>query len=250
MRAALVSPLQHFLSCSGLTDLTRASMYRAGHRAQYEPWTPGSRPRVTEWGLRRGSRSLLAAPVLLLALLISPSLAQAHEATHEERLPVIGPAPGFALTSQDGARVALEDFRGKAVAVTFIYTSCPDTCPLLTLKMAEVQDELGADFGTKVAFVSITVDPEHDTPEVLKEYAEAFEADLTGWAFLTGAPGEIREVVRRYGVYTSKKAEGDVDHTFLTSLVDPEGVLRVQYLGVRFDPDEFRHDLQGLVNEP
>jgi protein SCO1 len=77
-----------------------------------------------------------------------------------------------------------------------------------------------------------------------------FEADLAGWAFLTGTPGEIREVVRRYGVYASKTAGGEVDHTFLTSLVDPEGALRVQYLGVRFDPDEFRRDLLSLLNEP
>ena len=73
--------------------------------------------------------------------------------------------------------------------MTFIYTSCPDVCPLLTDKMAQVQDELGPDFGAEVAFVSITVDPEHDTPEVLKEYAETFDADLGGWGFLTGDAG-------------------------------------------------------------
>ena len=85
---------------------------------------------------------------------------------------MIGPAPPFTLTSQDGRQVALADLRGKVVAVTFIYTACPDICPLLTQKMARVQDELGADFGAKVAFVSITLDPEHDTPAVLKDYAQ------------------------------------------------------------------------------
>ena len=74
-----------------------------------------------------------------------PTLALAHDAAHDQRLPTIGPAPDFALTSQDGARVTLADFRGKVVAVTFIFTSCTDTCPLLTAKMAQVQDELGAD---------------------------------------------------------------------------------------------------------
>jgi protein SCO1/2 len=183
---------------------------------------------------------MLAALALALLMLAGPTPVQAHDAAHEQRLPTIGPAPGFALTSQDGARVTLADFRGKAVAVTFIFTSCTDTCPLLTHKMALVQDELGADFGTKIAFISITVDPERDTPEVLKEYAEAFEANLAGWAFLTGAPAAIRDVTRRYGVFAAKTGGSDVDHTFLTSLVDPQGVLRVQYLGVRFDPDEFR----------
>ena len=59
-----------------------------------------------------------------------------------------------------------------------------------------------------------------------------------------------REVTRRYGVYASETEDGDVDHTFLTSLIDPDGVLRVQYLGVRFDPEEFRRDLLSLLSEP
>ena len=123
-----------------------------------------------------------AVLVLALALLTGPPLVQAHEAADEveQRLPMIGAAPNFALTSQDGAEVTLAALRGKVVAVTFIYTSCPDVCPMLTDKLARVQDELGSDFGTKVAFVSITTDPELDTPGVLKEYAAAFDADVAG----------------------------------------------------------------------
>jgi protein SCO1/2 len=136
------------------------------------------------------------------------------------------------------------------VAVTFIYTSCPDVCPMLTDKMARVQDELGADFGSKIAFLSITVDPEHDTPEVLKEYAEVLDADLAGWSFLTGTPAAVREVAHRYGVAVAPAADGQVDHTLLTTLVDRQGTMRVQYLGYRFDEEEFRHDLLDLVNEP
>jgi protein SCO1 len=164
-------------------------------------------------------------------------------------LPQIAPAPEFALTSQDGSEVKLADLRGKVVAVTFIFTRCTDTCPILTPMMSFVQDRLGSDFGTKIAFVSITVDPERDTPEVLKEYGEAFGANFTGWFFLTGSPSAIVHVVRRYGVFAAKAENGNVDHTFLTSIIDPRGVLRVQYLGVRFDPEEFRVDLLSLVNE-
>jgi len=120
---------------------------------------------------------------------------------------------------------------------------------MLTALMARVQDQLGQDFGERIAFVSITVDPDRDTPEVLKQYADTFGADLKGWAFLTGAPAAIRDVTHRYGVFAAKTANGDVDHTFLTSIVDRNGVLRVQYLGVRFDPDEFRRDLLNLVKE-
>jgi protein SCO1 len=164
-------------------------------------------------------------------------------------LPRIGRAPAFTLTTQDGARLSLDDLRGKVAAVTFIYASCVDTCPLLTAKMAALQTRLGADFGARVFFVSITVDPQRDTPGALKQYAQGHGADLRGWVFLTGTPAEIREVAKRYGVYYKKAARGDVDHTFLTSLVDGRGTLRVQYLGVRFDPEEMLRDLQSLVRE-
>src|SRR5262245_51913650 len=90
----------------------------------------------------------------------------------EEALPRIGRAPAFRLTTPEGARLSLDDLRGKVVAVTFIYASCGDTCPLLTAKMAGLQTRLGADFGARVVFVSITVDPQCDTPAVLKHYAQ------------------------------------------------------------------------------
>jgi protein SCO1 len=192
--------------------------------------------------------------VFALAMLVTVTPMAAHDATHhpakQQRLPKIALAPAFTLTSQDGTRVSLADLQGKVVAVTFIYTSCTDTCPVLTALMALVQDKLGRDFGEKVAFVSITVDPEHDTPEVLKQYADTFGADLRGWAFLTGDSATIRDVIRRYGIFAAKNVKGDVDHTFLTSIIDRNSMLRVQYLGVRFDPDEFRRDLLNLIKEP
>jgi protein SCO1/2 len=167
----------------------------------------------------------------------------------EESLPKIKPAPDFTLTNQDGKRLALKDLRGKVLAITFIYASCADTCPLLTAKMAGIQNKLGSPFGLQVNFVSITVDPERDTPEVLKRYAEAHKANPAGWAFLTGTPAEIREVAKRYGIYYKKTVHGDVDHTFLTSLVDQSGILRVQYMGVQFKPDEMLRDLRSLLRE-
>jgi protein SCO1/2 len=195
---------------------------------------------------------MLAALILVLGMLAGSPFALAHEAAHgeEQRLPTIGAAPDFSLTSQDGAEVTLSSLRGKVVAVAFIYASCPDVCPMLTDKMARVQDALGSEFGSKVAFVSITTDPEHDTPEVLKEYAEAFDANLAGWSFLTGEPAAVLDVAHRYGVAVVKGADGQVDHTLLTTLIDRYGTMRVQYLGYRFDEEEFRHDLESLLNEP
>jgi protein SCO1/2 len=186
---------------------------------------------------------------LLLAALSWPTDVLCHESKDNQRLSRIGTAPEFTLTTQNGKRLALKELRGKVLAITFIFASCTDTCPLLTAKMAGLRDKLGPDFGSKVYFLSITVDPERDTTEVLKRYAEAYKANLAGWAFLTGTPAEIREIAKRYGIYYKKTPRGDVDHTFLTSLVDQNGTLRVQYMGVRFDPDEMLRDLRSLMKE-
>jgi protein SCO1/2 len=194
--------------------------------------------------MRAARRELLAA---LLALGAMP--AWSHGTKASARLPVVGAAPEFALLDQSGRRLALADLRGKVLAVTFIYTTCKDTCPLLTAKMALMQRELGADFGPRVRFASISVEPEIDTPAVLKAYAEAHGADLGGWSFLTGAPGDVKGVVSRYGAFAKRVKPGDVDHLFLTSLVDRNGMVRVQYLGYRFDTEEMLRDLRALLRE-
>ena len=180
---------------------------------------------------------------------MSFSFAVVLSAAGGESLPKIKAAPEFTLTNQDSERVAMKDLRGKVLAITFIFASCADTCPLLTAKMAGIQNRLGSDLGPKVFFVSITVDPERDTPAVLKRYAEAYKANLVGWAFLTGTKAEIQEVAKRYGMYYKKTPRGDIDHTFPTSLVDHNGTLRVQYMGVKFNPDEMLRDLRSLVKE-
>ena len=190
------------------------------------------------------------ARLMLVAVLgACVTYASAHEVKGNARLPVVGPAPEFALTTQSGERLSLTDLRGKVLAVTFIYATCKDTCPILTAKMATLQQRLGADFGPRVRFVSVTVEPEVDTPAVLKAYAERFGADPAGWSFLTGSVAEVNDVVRRYGSFAKRVKPGEVDHLFLTSLVDRRGMLRVQYLGYRFDPDEMLRDLRSLLRE-
>ena len=186
---------------------------------------------------------------VLLAVVASFVWGEVDAAPKSEALPTIGPAPSFTLTAQDERRLSLADLRGKVVVLTFIYTACADTCPLLTAKMASLQERLGADFGARVFFVSVTVDPERDTPAVLKGYGAAHGARFDGWAFLTGTPAEIRDVGRRYGIFAKKTGRGDVDHTFLTSVIDPRGVLRVQYMGVRFEPAELLTDVRSVLAE-
>src|SRR5262245_2158526 len=189
--------------------------------------------------MRTGLALAGAVGAVLAALMLSEPREAAQGVSEDPPLPKIAPAPDFKLTSQDGKPIALADLRGKVVAVTFIFTMCSATCPVLTPMMSLVQDRLGSDFGTNIVFASITVDPERDTPDVLKLYAQMYGADVNGWSFLTGPPTVIQDLTRRYGVFASKTADGDIEHSFLTSIIDRQGILRVQYLGVRFDPEEF-----------
>jgi protein SCO1 len=192
---------------------------------------------------------LAAAVVLAMVVAAWPAAGLGRQDDNHSPLSKIGPAPDFTLTNQEGKPLSLGALRGKVVAVTFIFTGCGNTCPLLTAKLVSIQKSLGTDFGPKVFFAAITVDPLADTPEVLKRYANAHGADLGGWAFLTGTPAQISDVAHRYGVYYKKQPGDGIDHTFLTSVVDQNGTLRVQYLGVRFDDQEFLNDIRSLLRE-
>ena len=192
--------------------------------------------------------AILAIGLCIVAFGSAPAAAHGADAP-AERLAEIGPTRDFTLTAQDGAAFSMADLRGKVVALNFVFTRCTDVCPIATAKMVQIQHALGEQFGRDVFFVSVTVDPEHDTPEVLARYARALGCDPSAWAFLSGSPAAIRGVARSYGVFHDRRSGGAVDHSLLTSLVDREGMLRVQYMGERFDARELLHDLRDLVAE-
>jgi protein SCO1/2 len=196
-------------------------------------------------GLLRGAGRGLGACLAGMSLACAVS---AQTQGEDVGLPRIGAAPGFTLIDQDGTRFSLNDVRGKVAVVTFIFTTCSSTCPLLTAKLVGIQRKLGAE-ASKVFFTAITVDPLNDTPAALRKYALAHAADLAGFAFLTGSFEQIEDVARRYAIFRKVQPAGEVDHTFLTSLIDRNGILRVQYLGTRFDPEEFTRDLRSLMRE-
>src|SRR5215475_5219216 len=108
--------------------------------------------------------------------------------------------PNLPVVTQDGKTVRFYDdlVKGKIVIISFIYTSCTDICPLTTARMAQLEDKLGDIVGRDVFLLSMTVDPEHDTPERLKEYSERFSAG-PGWSFVTGTPDDIRAINYKFG---------------------------------------------------
>jgi len=139
--------------------------------------------------------------------------------------------PDFTLTDQAGRAVKLSDFRGQFVAVDFIYTRCPmpDVCPRLSANFARLQKR----FAGKIILLSISLDPEYDTPAVLSEYAQRWRADSGMWRFLTGPVDDVRRVSGRFGVVYWAE-EGAITHTSSTAIVDREGRLRAVVEGSSF----------------
>jgi len=142
--------------------------------------------------------------------------------------------PDFTLTDQEGQAVTLSAFRGQLVAVDFIYTRCPlpDVCPRLSANFARLQKR----FAGKMTLLSISLDPEYDTPAVLTEYAHRWGA-AAGWHFLTGAPSAIQTVAGRFGVVYWPE-EGSITHTSSTAILDRDGRLAALIEGSSFSSQQ------------
>ncbi|HYD77288.1 SCO family protein [Ramlibacter sp.] len=156
-------------------------------------------------------------------------------------------AKGFQLPDADGKMRTLQDFRGKAVVVFFGYTQCPDVCPTTLSEIAQAKQLLGAD-GEKVQGIFITVDPERDTPEVLKAYMANFGPDFVA---LRGTPEQVEATAKDYKVYYKKvdgKTPGSytMDHSAASFVYDPEGRLRL-YTRYGTGPQALAGDLKQLL---
>jgi protein SCO1/2 len=174
---------------------------------------------------------------------------------------VTPPAPtyDFALHDQDGRLVRLSALHGKAVALTFLYTHCPDICPLVATKMHETHRQLG-DAAAHVAFVAVSVDPKGDTPEAVRAFLSGHH--VTGEiTYLTGSFAELKPVWAGYFIGTDARAITPnanpttpaspelVSHSAIVYVLDPRGNLRV-FLPGNFDPQDLATDLRILAREP
>jgi protein SCO1/2 len=142
--------------------------------------------------------------------------------------------PDFTLKDQDGRTVTQADFAGRPVLVTFFFTSCPipNYCPLMSQNFAAIQKELAKDEADKdaVQFLSISFDPEHDTPQRLAAYAATFTHDTENWRFATGTPDEVARLTSACSVYVQTEG-GTISHGLCTALVGPRGVIRKIWRG-------------------
>jgi len=149
--------------------------------------------------------------------------------------------PSFALYDQTGEVVDIARFRGKNIMINFIYTRCPiaTMCPAAISLMEDVQDRVrAAGRSDELELISITFDPEYDTPGVLRAYAEARGIDTSNYSFMTGPENAIKDLLRQFGVIT--EIEGPlIQHTLATLLIDAEGRIIDRADGSRWDPDQF-----------
>lgn len=156
-----------------------------------------------------------------------------------DRVPIGSPMPDFTLADQSSRPVRLSDFRGKVVAVDFIYTRCPlpDVCPRLSANFARLQSRFREKMAKDLMLLSITIDPQYDTPQVLLGYAKIWNARFDGWRFLTGPDGEIEIVARRFGMNYWPE-EGLITHTSQTGVIARDGKLAAEVDGSSFTPSQ------------
>src|SRR5579872_5450718 len=202
--------------------------FHAAPKENLSKLQPGTR---VEFTLRVGKQESLAT----------------HLKTRESKLDVDVPAPSnqlaigdrvpdFSLTDQRGRAVRLSDFAGRVVAVDFIYTRCPlpDVCPRLSANFSYLAKRV-----PDAQLLSLTIEPQYDTPAVLADYAKRYGADGEHWRFLTGAMDQIKDVAGYFGLIYWPE-EGSITHTVSTGIIGRDGKLAALIEGSSFRPEQLR----------
>jgi len=215
-----------------------AMPFRVSHAADLISVTPGTRVR---FDLRVGKSS-----TRVTRLRIDSGPPPDFKIPKPEHAVALGEeVPDFSLVDEQGRPTRLSDFRGRLTVLEFIYTRCPlpDVCPRLSANFALLQKKFGRD----LVLLSITIDPDHDTPEVLHEYAQRWRADPSIWHFLTGEPDQVRRVAGFFGlVYFAE--EGAITHTSKTALIGVRGHLAGLLEGSSYTARELV-DLVGATHQ-
>ena len=199
----------------------------------------------------------------MIALLVSAPVALAHSLEElsrdfvtEEKFfqPVDVEAPSFTLQDADGRTVSLSDFKGKIVVLHFIYTNCPDFCPLHAEKIAEVQKMVNiTPMKDMVEFISITTDPKRDFGQVLKDFGTNHGLDPVNWVFLTTAPDapedSTRALAKSYGAEFKIMPNGDQMHGVVTSVIRADGRLVARFHSLKFENLNLVKFVNALTND-
>ncbi len=211
----------------------------------YDELAPGDE--VTATLVVAGDRSWLEDVIRVRAV---PDEAGAPTAARRVEPGAGEQVPDFSLTNQDGKRIRVNKYRGKAVVLTFIYTRCPlpDYCPLMTERFAQIEKSLKGDgplYG-RTHLLSVTVDPDYDKPAVLRSYGQAAGAQaFEHWEFATGGREEVKQIASWFGLeYWPDKDQ--IIHSLRTAIIGPDGKLVKIYHGSEWKPEDVISDLRSL----
>ena len=213
-------------------------------------------------GFNIAVRRPVAVGLALLAVVAAASTGAAHSLSQlesalrdrEKYFQAMGEAaPDFALRDADGRTLRLSELRGQVIVLNFIYATCPDVCPLHTERIAEVQAMVNqTPMRDRVRFLSITTDPEADTPRAMRDYGPAHGLDPANWVFLTSGPerpAATRRLAERYGLRFEQADDGTQIHAVVTHVIDREGRWRAKFHGLGFDPANLVVFVNALVND-
>jgi protein SCO1/2 len=163
------------------------------------------------------------------------------------------PVPTTTFLDQDGRKRTLADFKGQAVVLTFIYTRCPmpSFCPLMDRNFVKLQDKLKADPDLNVHLVTVSFDPETDTPPVLKAHGNSLGANPKVWTFFTGDLDDVDKFAGRFGVSITRAVDDtkqvNITHNLRTAIIDRQGDLVKTYTGNEWTPEQVIADIKVLV---
>jgi protein SCO1/2 len=173
-----------------------------------------------------------------------PSTENLHQPQPGEKV------PDFTLVNQDGKTIHLDQFKGKVTLITFIYTRCPfaDYCPLVSKNFAQIYAAMRANpaLYSKVRLLSVSFDPAHDTPQVLRQYGSTFHATTGGdpfdrWEFATAPPKDLEKITQFFGVFYDP-SQKEIVHSLSTSVISPQGTIYKWYSGNEWKPSDLLDD--------
>jgi protein SCO1/2 len=170
----------------------------------------------------------------------------------DSRLAVIQEMPHWMLIDQDGKKVRSCDLDGSVLLVSFIFTTCNGSCPATTHRMEKIQEALKARGLLKkdrVRLVSISLDPDRDTPPKLQRYMQMYDADPASWSFLTGPRDKVKKVISAFGMWAKPANNGQLDHPSRIFLVDGRGQVREIYNLSFLKPAWVVEDIELLLKE-
>jgi protein SCO1 len=194
--------------------------------------------RLTFWGYITDGRNVIPLAcssrsklVITLALLMAVVSGCGRAEAQEQRRAVPAALAGVTLTDQDGKPLGANELGGKPLVVSFMFTSCPSVCPRQTRALSQVRRGLSSWARERVQLLSLSVDPEHDTPAKLREFALENGADLEGWAFARSSADGTRTLTTRLAAFDAGTGSEPSGHSTAAYLFDARGTLLQRYGG-------------------